>query len=228
MSLTRLLHDLPLGTLCAVDIPEAPPEPGDPLWEELLPEEHAHLATLPPARQPSFAAGRVALGAALQAGGFPRVPLLSDPRGAPQVPPGALGSISHKRKLAVGLAAPAHPSHPSGLGVDLEELRPLRVDISRRVLTPAERAQLEGLVGRDRDAAILLRFSLKEAFFKAANGLVAGSLSFEDLTVVAVAADGMVALAGPALERHGLVAQAWAQASAPLPGYIVSAVQVAR
>jgi len=252
--MVRLSIELPLGALCAVDIPATPPKTGDPLWQDLLPEERAHLATLAPARQAAFAAGRVALAAALRSRGFPRKPILSDPRGAPQVPSGALGSISHKRTLAVGLcaSAPANTEPHAGLGVDLEELRPLGVDISRRVLTPAEHADLAPLpparsagtpaapakdapisafsdrLPSDRDTAILLRFSLKEAFFKAANGLVGGSLSFQDLTVAAINGEGEVVLAGPALERHRLNARAWAKTQAPLPGHIVSAVRVSR
>ena len=91
-------------------------EPDAALLARLDPEERRFLAGLPEGRQASFAAGRAALRAALGDLGLPLAPLLPDGRGGPRLPPGALGSISHKRRLAVALAAPAPPEPPARWG----------------------------------------------------------------------------------------------------------------
>jgi 4'-phosphopantetheinyl transferase EntD len=224
--------DLPHGRCVGVEIsPHAPPP--DQL-AALDPQERAFLATLPPARQPSFAAGRTALRAALGDLGLPLAPLLPGPRGAPRLPPGALGSISHKQHLAVALAAStpaapvATPLAPAdcALGVDLEEERPFRIDISRRVLTPGEREALRSLPEPERTAALRDRFCLKEAFYKAANIFVPRTISFQEVAVAAVGADGRARFEGSFLDAHPLLADGWV--GRPHPGYRIASVSVCR
>jgi 4'-phosphopantetheinyl transferase EntD len=129
--------DLPHGRCVAMTIP--PALTGE-LAAALRPEELRLLEQLPPARQPSFAAGRAALRLALHQAGLADGPLLREPRGGPTLPAGALGSISHKTALAVALVTPTpdENSNSNDIGVDLEISRRLRVDISRRVLTDGE------------------------------------------------------------------------------------------
>jgi phosphopantetheine--protein transferase-like protein len=195
--------DLPHGRCVGVAIPAALTPA---LREALAPEEIDHLDRLPPARQAAFAAGRAALRAALADLGLPGGPILPDDRGAPRLPPGALGSISHKRALAVALAAPAVADGTS-LGIDLEEDRPTRVDIAPRVLTPDERDALAALAGDERARQVLARFSLKEAFYKAVHAIVRRNVSFQEVEVGALDGQGRTRFSGPLVERHTLVAE---------------------
>jgi enterobactin synthetase component D len=86
-------------------------------------------------------------------------PILSDDRGAPIVPDGWRGSVSHKGSIAAALVAPAGAGH---IGIDLERAISPRGDIGRRILTAREQAALP-----DRGRAVTLRFAIKEAIYKA-------------------------------------------------------------
>ena len=86
-------------------------------------------------------------------------PILSDDRGAPILPVGWRGSVSHKGSIAAALVAPAGAGH---IGIDLERAVSPRGDIGRRILTPREQAALP-----DRGPAVTLRFAIKEAIYKA-------------------------------------------------------------
>ena len=114
--------------------------------------------------QASFWMGRLALRKALSSSSTPCTAvstrsILKDSHGRPQLPPGYLGSISHKGRTGVALVAPApapsgeyslSSSSPStalhrpclGIGVDIEESKPKRRSIARKVLTPNEQRNL--------------------------------------------------------------------------------------
>ena len=126
---------------------------------QLAPAEQLRAAELAPVRRRDFIAGRTALRLALadEPGGTAGV--LSDARGAPVLPAGWVGSLSHKGGLAAALVAPAGAGH---VGVDLERAVAPRADIARRILTPREQAALA-----DRGAGVTLRFAIKEAIYKA-------------------------------------------------------------
>jgi len=143
----------PHGTCVLVEL--APDELAVAL-ARLPPAEQAHAATLGEIRRRDFIAGRLALHEAL---GERASPILTDDRGAPMLPPGWVGSVSHKGPAAAALVAPAGAGW---IGVDLELAAPPRLDIARRILTPRELAVLP-----DRGRAVTLRFSLKEAIYKA-------------------------------------------------------------
>jgi 4'-phosphopantetheinyl transferase EntD len=89
--------------------------------------------------------------------------ILADDRGAPVLPGGWVGSISHKGGLAAAIVAPAGEGW---VGVDLERAAPPRLDISRRILTPREQACLAG-AWEERGRAMTPRFAIKEAIYKA-------------------------------------------------------------
>ncbi len=147
-------------------------EPDDAAWAELHPDERVRGLALAPIRQREWVAGRRALRRALIAAGvtapveLAALAIPSDDRGAPRVPAGAVGSVSHKRELAIALAAPADGWT---IGVDLELDQPRRIDIAHKVLTPAELTALDarGIDGAGRDRAVILAFAIKEAVYKA-------------------------------------------------------------
>jgi len=132
----------------ALDDPEA-------ALAALAPAEQHRAGELAPVRRRDFIAGRTALHLAL---GSP-APILSDDRGAPILPPGWIGSVSHKGALAAALVSPAGAGH---VGIDLEVAAAPRQDIARRILTPREQSALP-----DRGRAVTLRFAIKEAIYKA-------------------------------------------------------------
>lgn len=191
----RFALELPFGICVGVSLPA---DGAFELPEMLHPGERAFGRALPEARRAGWVGGRIALRAALAAVGVEAPePMLSSPRGAPLLPSGTVGSVSHKRQIAVALCARAADPRAT-VGIDVEALRPLRADIAPRVLTPDE---LGGIPagGPERDAAVLLRFSAKEAIYKALNPWVQRFVAFHEATV-ARAADGALtgrlALAG--------------------------------
>ncbi len=187
---------LPHGRLAAVELPAVSPDAS--LLETLANGERTlHAAErelaqgLAVPRRISFIGGRVALRAAL-ASVLPATrdfAVLRTPRGAPLLPPGILGSVSHKRRLAVALAAlPTAEVHT--LGIDIEEIpgeRELgRLDLAPKILTPFERRELASLEARDALAyreAVRLRFALKEAVYKSIDPHVQRYVRFQEVEV---------------------------------------------
>lgn len=134
-------------------------ETADPA--RLPPAEQVHARTLAPLRRHEFVAGRIALHEALADW---TTPLFADERGAPVLPPGWVGSVSHKRERAAAIVVRAGAGW---VGIDLERAAPPRLDIARRVLTPREQAALADLDADARGRAVTLRFAIKEAIYKA-------------------------------------------------------------
>jgi enterobactin synthetase component D len=146
-----------------------------------LPEQR-FAERLSEARRGTWIAGRVALRAALEDLGLETGPILVTDRGAPLMPEGVLGSISHKKELAVGLAARADGT--GQVGVDLEKDAPLRIDIARRVLTERELEQVERLSPEARHSQVLLRLSCKESIYKAIDPFVRRYVGFQEVTLI--------------------------------------------
>ncbi|HEY7371276.1 MAG TPA: 4'-phosphopantetheinyl transferase superfamily protein [Polyangia bacterium] len=182
---------LPAGVCVAVSLPEMDDFATPP---GLHADEIAFVHASSAGRRRSFFGGRVALRAAMAALGAGAADgaraILSTPRGAPAMPPGFVGSVSHKRELAVAIVARAEPTPQVTVGVDVEVARALRADIAPRVLTPAERAALSDLTGDARDAAVLVRFALKEAIYKALDPWVQRLVSFQEVEIVAAPEGG--------------------------------------
>lgn len=154
--------------------------------------EAALAMTLPAVRRAAFVAGRVALRAAIHAvaPGKDNVPLLlarpllRTTRGAPTLPTGVLGSISHKRTHALAIALTGDRGH---VGVDLEERPPeadaLRPSIAPRILTLREQDAIASLDPVAHREATLLRFALKEAIYKAIDPIVERYVRFTEVEV---------------------------------------------
>lgn len=173
-------HANPHGVLAAYHLVDSPdPVPADVL-ERLPIEEQAFAATLRGYRQGQFVAGRMALRSACEQLGLNPPALIPDDRGAPRLPPGWTGSISHKGDLAVGMVARAGRGR---VGVDLEDYGPPRLSIARRILTAAELALVESLPEERRWFAILIRFSVKEAIYKALDPYVRRYVAFDEAEV---------------------------------------------
>jgi 4'-phosphopantetheinyl transferase EntD len=99
------------------------------------------------------------------------VAILPDDRGAPVLPAGWVGSISHKGELA---AAVVTRNTGARVGIDLERAAPPRQAIERRVLGERERAAITG-------AHITLAFAIKEAIYKAIDPFVRRYVGFTEV-----------------------------------------------
>ncbi len=214
---------VPHGTLVGVALPPAAPDPDvlatlDTVREALLPAEWAIADRLAVPRRVAFVGGRIALRAALEAVAPDRAhqPVLRTPRGAPLMPSGTVGSVSHKRRLAVALVS-APTEAVRTLGVDVEELpdeRDLaRPDLAPKILTPLERHELAPLAADDPLAyrqAVRLRFALKEAVYKAIDPHVERYVRFQEVEVFPGTAGAVaVRLALPEFAGRHITVQAY-------------------
>ncbi len=182
--------DLPHGLCVGVRVPTTI-DWGDVL---ILPEEErSFLGSLSAARKTTWLAGRIALHTALQDLGLDKGAVLANPRGAPDLPDGVAASISHKRTLAVALAAPK--AGGLSLGVDIEPVPALpaslaepdwnsRPDISSRVMTAEELAAVATVPEPQRRREVVLHFSIKESLYKALNPVLKRYVSFQEATVI--------------------------------------------
>jgi 4'-phosphopantetheinyl transferase EntD len=178
------LFDMALGhgRCVAVALPAGDEAVAAMAAEALLPEERAVAAALASSRRRGWVGGRAAMREALARLGKTAGPILADERGAPRLPEGLTGSISHKEQLAVALVAEAGAER-ARVGVDVEIERPLLHDIAPRVLRPEELTELEGLAPAARATAVLLRFSAKEAVYKALDPFVRRYVGFLEVAV---------------------------------------------
>ena len=143
--------------------------------------------------------------------------LLKDEYGRPCLPRGFLGSISHKDTTAVGLICPGavygKDDEPlSAIGVDLEYCIKARKNFGRRVLTASEMDSLGQVDDMDLDTEVRLRFSAKEAVYKAMHPLICQYVSFKEAEVQPYN-DGTLGvkldLTSKAHERFGKVEAYW-------------------
>jgi 4'-phosphopantetheinyl transferase EntD len=180
------LSATPFGRLAVLDLPAEDDAAGlEELAAALSPEEQAHARGLPDPRRHTWVGGRVALRAALADIGVAAGPVLATERGAPVLPAGVLGSIAHKRSIAVALASLAPSGAPEALtiGVDVEIDLPPRFDISSRVLTPGELGRLAALPAAARPRAVVRAFAAKEAVYKALDPWLRRFVGFGEVEV---------------------------------------------
>jgi enterobactin synthetase component D len=142
----------------------------------LVGDEHALADQLGPVRRRELATGRAALRSAL---GIDAA-ILRDDRGAPLLPAGWVGSISHKGGRATALVA---PSGAGFVGIDLELAAPSRLPIEKRILTPREQQRIS------HPREVTLHFSIKEAIYKAIDPIVRRYVGFTEVELT-IARDG--------------------------------------
>jgi enterobactin synthetase component D len=167
------------GKCVGVRIPQG--EALDALAEAVLDAgERARAAEMPPVRRRTWVGGRAAMREALARLGSSAVSVPSDDRGAPVLPAGVAGSITHKEGLAAALVA--REAHARlGLDVELDVLR--TQEIAARVLTPGEMTEIAHLEATERAREVLLRFSAKEAVYKALDPFVRRYVGFGEVAV---------------------------------------------
>ncbi|HEY4013386.1 MAG TPA: 4'-phosphopantetheinyl transferase superfamily protein [Polyangiaceae bacterium] len=161
----------------------------------LAPEEAAFASGLAKPRRRTWIGGRIALREALARLGLEAPAVLADERGAPLLPAGIAGSVSHKEHVAVALAAPLAGDRVR-LGVDVEidvaeTRRPHGV--AAKVLADDEQTELEAMTEEEGAREVLLRFSLKESIYKAVDPFVGRYVGFREVSVTPMP-DGTVSV----------------------------------
>lgn len=148
---------------------------------ELFAEEEAFVGRAVEKRRREFVTGRACARMALERLGLPAEAIPAGPRGAPQWPPGIVGSITHcdgYRACAVARAADL-----AALGVDAEPDLPLPEGVLGKVALPEERAMLLDLMRDPELPWDRLLFCMKEAVYKAWFPLAERWLGFEDASI---------------------------------------------
>ena len=159
-----------------------------------LPEaERLAAERLSGARRRELIAGRTAMHVLVEGAH----PVLSNERGAPVVPGGYSGSISHKHARAAALLAEASAGH---VGIDLERMAPSKIDIAKRILTANEKV----VAG----AELLRVFAIKEAIYKAIDPIVQRYVGFQEVELV-VGREGGVEVRVVDAARLPVVIEAW-------------------
>jgi phosphopantetheine--protein transferase-like protein len=168
------------GHIAVVDVPVA--------GAALPAAEVAMMASFGDRRRATFTAGRVALRAALRAAGVSTdvvdAAIARDDRGAPVLPAGVRGSVTHKDSIA-GALVEVGGRGTVGIDVELDDGRDAKEvdDLARQVLTPREIAALPASLPLRR-RRLFERFSLKEALYKAIDPWVRRYVGFKEVEVV--------------------------------------------
>lgn len=170
---------LPHGIAAGVHLPDAPNPVPTEILARLHPDERAHATTLGGYRQVQFVGGRLALGELFPELGLRRSPVLTNTHGAPVLPAGVTGSVTHKNDLAIAMIARGSP----GLGIDLEETDRDRPGVASRVLRAEELAAVEALPVERRWRDTAVRFSVKEAVYKALHPFLLRYIGFGEVAV---------------------------------------------
>jgi 4'-phosphopantetheinyl transferase EntD len=162
--------------------------PGDP--ELLLPAEARYLGRAVPKRAREFAAGRLCARRALAEFGIVDFALEMAADRQPVWPASMVGSITHTAGFCAAVVAAR--GSIGALGLDSEVVGDVNVEIWSRVCVPAETAWLRTLPASQRQAAVTLIFSAKEAFYKCQYSITQQRLDFQDVRVEAAwgASDG--------------------------------------
>lgn len=105
-------------------------------------------------------------------------PILRQENGAPILPDERCGSITHKLPLAAALVSTKYRA----VGIDIENARPAKEGLERKILDQEERKAVEKLYNVPARLRPILCFSIKEAIYKAIFKTV-GHVTLRDIKV---------------------------------------------
>ncbi|HXT90012.1 MAG TPA: 4'-phosphopantetheinyl transferase superfamily protein [Trebonia sp.] len=173
---------LPAGTASAEAF-------GDPPGLVLFPEEEVPVTRAVEIRRREFTTARARARTALATLGVASAPIMPGKRGAPQWPPGVVGSITHCAGYRA--AAVAHACDVLTIGLDAEPDEVLPGGVLETVSLPGERERLRALAAIEPSTSWdRLLFCTKEATYKAWFPLAGRWLGFADADITIDAADG--------------------------------------
>jgi len=188
-SLAGCSAQLPQGVQLAV-------APVRDAMQELCAAEQVMVEKAVSSRQQEFSSARVLAHQTLQKLGLDHAPILAAEDRSPKWPEGILGSISHSRTWCAAVIA-KRASPLLGLGIDIEDQRPLKQDLFAEILTAEEIHAMEThLPTADHSTHVLAIFGMKEAVFKAMHPLGNHGLGFHAMEVNGLA-QGMAAQIKP-------------------------------
>lgn len=164
------------GVLAAVPLPSGTEPVSVEVLARLHPDERAMVTAEKGRRQIEYAGGRLAAREAARVLGCEWPALLSGAEREPLAPNGLTVSISHKNDLAVALVAHATEGH---VGIDLEGDGRNRMTIASKVCRPEELTEVEALPEAERWPAVMVRFAVKEAVYKAVFPMVRHFFGFQ-------------------------------------------------
>lgn len=190
--LSELVRDLPVASR------EGDPRALGPTVEP-WPEEREAVVRAVSKRQNEYFATRHLARQALAEFDVPQVAILNNPDRSPCWPAGIMGSLTHTDSWC-GVAVARTGGELVGLGIDMERLSSVSPEVARRILSERERHLAT-------DAEVALRFSAKEAFYKAIYARVQRYVGFAEVEVdlapserrfdVRVVSEALVAEIGP-------------------------------
>ena len=148
----------------------------------LFPDEEAVISNAVDKRRNEFATARACARDALAKLGMPPVPIVPGLRGAPQWPPGVVGSITHCAGYRA--SAVARDRDVVTVGLDAEPHDDLPPGVLGAVASSREQARLAALAAARPDVCWdRMLFSAKESVYKAWFPLTHRWLNFEDASV---------------------------------------------
>jgi enterobactin synthetase component D len=169
------------GVLAAIELPQGVEPVAENVLARLAPEERARATQERGRRQIEFVGGRLAARSAAEALGLESwAALLPGKEREPLAPVGVTVSITHKTDLAIALVAPLAHGH---VGIDLEGDGRERMTIASRICRPEELSEIEALPESQRWHAVLMRFAIKEAVYKAVFPVVRHFFGFQSAHV---------------------------------------------
>ena len=182
----------------------------DPPALTLFPEEEALMNRAVDKRRREFTTARACARTALAALGVRPAPIMPGERGAPQWPPGIVGSITHCAGYRA--AAVARACDVPTIGLDAEPHEVLPSGVLESISLPGERERLRALAAAEPGICWdRLLFCAKEATYKAWFPLARRWLGFEGADITINAADGSF--------KTRLLVPAPAVSGSPLAGF---------
>ena len=150
---------------------------------ELYPEERVAIQNAVDKRQQEFGAGRLCARKAIARLGIEDSPLPKGPDGPPVWPAGIVGVISHSNVWCG--AAVARQEDICGIGLDIETINRVSMQIAKKVLTSLE---MEWVNFGDEEAQkrLALLFSAKETIFKCVTPVYGKWFGFYDMVITHV------------------------------------------
>jgi len=147
---------------------------------ELYPEERLSIQNAVAKRQWEFGAGRFFARKALSKLGINNYPICKGAGGLPVWPDGIIGVISHSHNWCA--VAVAKKDDLRSIGLDIETIDRVSMQIAKKVLTPVE---MEWVYACDEEAQkrLALIFSAKETVFKCITPVYGKWLRFYDMVI---------------------------------------------
>ncbi|MBT3879761.1 MAG: 4'-phosphopantetheinyl transferase superfamily protein [Candidatus Scalindua sp.] len=147
----------------------------------VYPEEEILISNAVEKRKREFRAGRICVREILSQFGIRNYPVLMNSKRGPIWPKEVCGSISHTDDYC-GVAMALKKDFKS-IGIDVELIERLNMDLQKYICTPDETRWLDSLSMHKQKEFLALIFSSKECFYKCQYPISQTFLGFQDVTV---------------------------------------------